>query len=118
MGYNRHDAVLVTTLFMSEQAQAQIDEFRESMPENFRHLLVGPVMSPVNGWITFVLLPDGSKEGWTDSDIGDDLRSRFIALMGEWVPNTSAVEVTYGSDYQSDHDGNATVAVHRPGGKG
>lgn len=35
----------------------------------------------MNGYLTFVLAPDGSKEGWEESNIGDDLRDEVV----EWL---------------------------------
>jgi len=44
--------------------------------------LVSPVVGGlVNGERSFFIAPDGSKEGWPESDLGDDLRASFIAYL-------------------------------------
>lgn len=32
----------------------------------------------INGKVTVVMVPDGSKEGWSESDVGDESRAAFI----------------------------------------
>jgi hypothetical protein len=103
MGYVQHDTVIVTT---DESQAPDLDAFRASIPERFRRLVIGPIPSVVNAYVTCVFLPDGSKEGWVDSDTGDDIRARFVALFGQRFSDGSSwhdvVHVTYGGDYQDD----------------
>lgn len=94
MGYIRHAATiasypsLVDAAFgghwAEERAKADTDlaALRESMPEKWRALIVGPVEAITNGeaWIAF--LPDGSKEGWEDSITGAGYRRQFQDLFG------------------------------------
>jgi len=65
-----------------EKADADLAAFRESLPENWRPLVIGPVEAVVNGYAWLAFLPDGSKEGWEDSDLGDEYQERFRALFG------------------------------------
>jgi hypothetical protein len=86
MGYMRHNAVIVTAADYAMRgeygvAAPDVEAFRESLPEEWRRLLVGPVQSVMNGYLSFAFLPDGSKEGWGDSDLGDEFRQRFIDLF-------------------------------------
>lgn len=81
MGYFAHDAVIVTTNDYWPETLPNIEEFRESLPEEWRPLVIGPVSGVVNGYITYAFLPDGSKEGWDDSDLGDDYRRWFADLF-------------------------------------
>lgn len=37
--------------------------------------------SPVNMLLSFFIGPDGSKEGWTDSDAGDTARADVLKLL-------------------------------------
>lgn len=100
MGYIWHDAVIVTFDYETLDA-AKVGAFRESMPREFRHLLVGPIDSVVNCYVTYVFAPDGSKEGRSDSDLGDELRARFIALFRDDYA-ADIVEVRFGGDYGLD----------------
>ncbi|HZP53871.1 hypothetical protein [Actinocrinis sp.] len=86
MGYTRHNAILVTTSGHilrgeSEIPAPDIDAFRATLPEDWQHLVIGPVKSLVNDYVTFAFLPDGSKEGWDTSDDGDEYRRRFLELF-------------------------------------
>jgi hypothetical protein len=61
------------------------------------------VASPVNGYATFCVVPDGSKEGWPDSDTGYDARETFIAWLRDnrYEDGSTSLEwaaVSYGSD--------------------
>jgi hypothetical protein len=37
--------------------------------------------SPINGYWTFLIAPDGSKEGWRDSQRGNDARAAFVSWL-------------------------------------
>lgn len=55
----------------------------------------------VNGYRTIVLLPDGSKEGWVESDRGDEQRKNFIRCLESFAYEDDSncwswVEVSYG----------------------
>src|SRR5262249_28308421 len=72
-----------------------------------------PIMSSkVNEWHTIVVPPDGSKEGWDESDRGDAGRKRLI----EWLDSKRYedgsspydwAEVQYGDD-----NGESRVTAH------
>jgi len=94
MGYERHDAVIVVV--SGYQAPPDVDAFRESLPEEWRRLVIGPVESIANGYKIFAFLPDGSKEGWAPSDDGDKYRYRFRQLFGfEYKDGSSPFSVCW-----------------------
>lgn len=75
MGYMRHHAILVTTW---DEAKANAAHDAAAALE----MSVTPVMeSAINGYYSFAVLPDGSKEGWSESEKGDEARAKFI----EWT---------------------------------
>lgn len=98
MGYMRHTALLVMTSrdLEREDVGQRVAEFRESMEPRFRPLLVGPIPSVVNNYAIYAFLPDGSKEGWTDSDKGDQYRLAFRALFAQ--EHAETCEVDFGGD--------------------
>jgi hypothetical protein len=107
MGYIAHDAVLVTASGYilddgSGIAMPDVEAFRQSLPEEWRRLVVGPVGSVMGGYLHFAFLPDGSKEGWPDSDLGDEYRKRFAELFSAGYEDGSSpfdvVMVRYGDD--------------------
>jgi len=99
MGYVVHQAVLATVW---EPAEDQIDDLRDLIRdecgERFAALLVGPVASVINSDRTYLLAPDGSKEGWSDSDIGDQARVLFAEHFKRVFNYPEIVVVSYGMD--------------------
>lgn len=100
MGYTRHHAILVTTFY-----EPYIQEAHRSAVEIFGHLVSEINFSRINGFCSFAVFPDGSKEGWPDSDQGDANRERFKAwLNAHQYENGSSpydwvwVEMQYGDD--------------------
>jgi len=105
MGYIAHDAVVVTASdYMLDQPEMpDVEAFRQEMPEAMRGLLVGPIQSLTNGYLTWFFAPDGSKEGWGLSDAVEAWRERFVALFGFRYGDGSTpfevVWVRYGGDF-------------------
>ncbi len=89
MSYSRHDAILVTFPYYVLDAGfphywgpvPDLDVFRASLPATWRPLVLGPIISPLNGVLTCVFLPDGAPEGCPDSDARDERRRRFADLF-------------------------------------
>ena len=92
MGYIRHDAIIVTAWDKKylEPARGKAVELEMAVSEI--------ISSPINGYESFFIAPDGSKEGWAESSKGDEQRSAWIAwakasnLYFDWVA------VNYGGD--------------------
>lgn len=96
MGYMVHHAIVVTSSITELIEEAQREAFRI-----FGTLVTPIVESNVNGYRSFLVAPDGSKEGWDESDLGDRRRSRFVAwLRSKYYSDGSSslkwVEVQYG----------------------
>jgi hypothetical protein len=108
MGIMRHDAVIVVvpgSVARRERrgdAMPDVDAFRDSLPAEWRQLVVGPVQSMVNDYVTYAFLPDGSKEGWGESDDGDNYRAAFKGLFAHISEDGSSpfdgVHVRWGGD--------------------
>lgn len=66
--------------------------------------LVAPIVSSVeNSYYSFAIFPDGSKEDWSVSEVGDHLRAQFKDwLRSQAYEDLSSpyawVEVQYGDD--------------------
>jgi hypothetical protein len=72
MGYIRHHSILVTA-YNKEYVQKAWDKANKLFPE-----ILTPIISSLwNGYYSFAILPDGSKEGWPESDELDRLRARY-----------------------------------------
>jgi hypothetical protein len=98
MGYMRHHAILITTF-----SEEDIKSAHEKAVEIFGDTVSEVRESKINGYRSFAVFPDGSKEGWTDSDAGDSQRAQFVAWLNEhrYEDNSTSydwVEVQYGDD--------------------
>lgn len=71
MGYIRHHAIIVTSCLVNlESARKQAQEYGLAVSNI--------VKSPINGYKSFFVAPDGSNEGWAESETGNIARDRFI----------------------------------------
>lgn len=103
MGFIRHHAIIVTHWDIAKAISARDVAL-------LHHLAVSPIdVTEVNGYATFAVFPDGSKEGWGESANGDIRRNAFV----DWLrlqesepgyPLYEWAELCYGSD-----DGGAAV---------
>ena len=97
MGYIKHNAIVVTghdLAALHEKVKAIVSQGWGI--SDCDTCLVSPIVgSKTNGFESFFVAPDGSKEGWDTSDIGDDLRDEVVGYLGgkcDWV------EVQFGDD--------------------
>lgn len=101
MGYMRHHTIVVTSwddeLAITAHAQAE-EVFTETA------CVVSALTPPAtNGFRSFFVAPDGSKEGWTASNEGDEARSVFVEWMdsqrySDGSTSLDWVEVQFGDD--------------------
>lgn len=100
MGYMRHNAIIVTS-WNDKLIGEAIAKAKE-----IGLIVLGPANSVVNSYQTILIAPDGSKEGWTESNTGDRQREQFRDWLNaqRYEDGSTAlewVEVAYGSD---DHE--------------
>lgn len=98
MGYMRHNAIIVTAAGYAMRGSGKdvpdVEAFRRSLPEQWQRLIIGPVESVVNDYQTFAFLPDGSNEGWDESDQGDEYRKQFLGLFSfAWEDGSTPFDV-------------------------
>jgi len=100
MGYIAHHAIIVTG---NDYKRSDILKAHAHAQEN----TMNPteiMRSPINGYLTFFIPPDGSKEGWEDSLNGDTRRNEFKRFMVEQECKGFGldwVEVRYPGDDES-----------------
>lgn len=108
MGIMHHNAVIATTF--SDQKYRDVMRWIKRRSDIEQTLfLAGEGIA--NNEYTIVLIPDGSKEGWEESDIGDALRQAFIERLQQdaFEDNSSPwrwIEVGYGEFGQTILRGN------------
>ena len=62
MGYMRHDAIVVTSW------KREVLDVVAAKARELGLKVLGPSAGVTNGIATFLVCPDGSKEGWEESD--------------------------------------------------
>ena len=97
MGYMRHHAIVVTSSDESLLREAH-REAKELCP-----LTTEVSDEAMNGYFSFMVPPDGSKEGWEESDEGDAARDALVAWLDakRYEDGSTAldwVEVQFGDD--------------------
>lgn len=95
MGFIKHNAIVVTGLEGPEIEQAYT--LANQVFLNTGHQISSLVRSGTNGFISFFISPDGSKEGWSTSNFGDKARKEFFDGLG-CLKGIDAVDVTFGGD--------------------
>ena len=109
MGYMRHHGMMMTS-FSEKYIKAAHDKaleifggYKHISGRDFKGLVSGVSHEQVNGYRSFAVFPDGSKEGWSESDSGDKCRKEFK----EWLAaNNSKIFVTWAEFQFGDEDGN------------
>ena len=99
MGYMRHHAVIVTSWDEKRIADAHLKARAIFEPQQVTVIVRGTV----NHYESFMVGPDGSKEGWDDSDEGDRRREQFTRWLDsqryeDGSTSLKWVEVQYGDD--------------------
>lgn len=104
MGYINNHAVVFTVFgYAAEGVQVAIEAWARDVdtipnpPFNYRPsvLLRGPVVGLVNDSVSFAFLPDGSKEGWDTSDLGDEARRRLVEVLESFRYEDGSSPVRY-----------------------
>ena len=104
MGTFRHHAVIVTGRSgepgpIQRAYFAAIDAFEGFENGRPGTSVVGGIIMGGNYFGSFLVAPDGSKEGWETSNDGDSRRARLVeALRGKDV---DFVEIEFGGDFES-----------------
>lgn len=97
MGYMAHNAIIVT----SEMEGPITSAHTQATALGLQCSAI--IKSHVNGIQTFLVAPDGSKEGWAESDLGDELRASFVSwlrrqTLSDGSSHLEWCEIRYGSD--------------------
>lgn len=81
MGYMRHHAIVVTGPMLVPTPGPNIVTVHYHLAGLAQGLISEIVESKVNAYGSFLIAPDGSKEGWSESDEGDKTRTAVIAYL-------------------------------------
>lgn len=97
MGYMRHHAIAITS-WSEERIKAARSKAEELLPG-----LVSPIIEGrINSYYSFFVAPDGSKEGWDESDAGDAARTELKEFLLSYLCDGGSyvdwAELQYGDD--------------------
>lgn len=103
MGYMRHHAIIVTGIDLTVIGKGNAVESAHKKAIELFPDLSEITPSEVNGYLSFFIPPDGSKEGWGESDEGDKRRAAFLDHLKTYTYEDGSspiswVEVQYGDD--------------------
>lgn len=102
MGYIRHHGIAITG-WKDEHIKQAHKVALKVFGDNVTEIL----SEQTNGYKSFFIGPDGSKEGWDESDSNDEKRAIFIT----WVSN-SKLYVKYCEFFYGDDEGQSEVVSH------
>ena len=94
MGYFNHHAIVVLC-FDSSEKETKIHKKAKEIFGDLCSELIGPV---TNGYTSFFIAPDGSKEGWNMSNEHDEKREEFAHWAQNFDDYSDVVEIHFGGD--------------------
>jgi hypothetical protein len=108
MGVENNECIVATT--WNSVSVEKVKKWIDTLPECYKQLFAF-IPSLVNGKITIILGPDGSKKGWGDAKRGEELRNEFVKLLLSFNYEDGSnpfdfVEVGYGEFGQKILQGN------------
>lgn len=106
MGYMRHHAIVVTS------GTDRIEEAHAKALEIFGEDVTAIQRSLINGYSTFFVGPDGSKEGWEASDEGNRRRDVFVVWLDAQRYDDHSSWLKWAVVQYGDDDGSARVVWH------
>jgi hypothetical protein len=83
MGHLRNECIIVSSWDAAHALTAHEAATAIFNPAGMGALVSGLTHHAINGGAAFFIAPDGSKEGWADSDKGESARNEFIEFLRE-----------------------------------
>ena len=101
MGFYRHHAIVVTVSGYAKDDAEKVHRFCKESP-----LPVTEIMKNRFGDLSFMVCPDGSKEGWPGSKTGDQWRSKICDELDRQAYDDGSspfhyVVVSYDEDFEA-----------------
>lgn len=108
MGYIKHNAIIITADDYPTGLK-QFGKVHSKAKQIFGETVSEAIRSPLNGYISFFVAPDGSKEGWDESDSGDKKRKKFADYIDKLAYEDGSnavhfVDVSYDENHEVDID--------------
>jgi hypothetical protein len=103
MGYMKHSITCIAVGGFDKEKLHEVEAYVALLPTDIAPLVVKS-HSVVNDLWFFTVLPDGSKEGWSESDHFDDVRRHLVGLCPR-----QAIDVYWGGDEAEERGFNNDV---------
>lgn len=100
MGDERAHAIIVSSWNIEK-----LDIAHKKATGIFGQQCSGIVSGTINGVNAFFIGPDGSKEGWPESDEGDRRRAEFVAWLIQQEYSDSSNALTWAEVQYADDEG-------------
>ena len=104
MGYIKHNAIIVTG-WEKTSMEAVHSKAKEIFKEGFKQdntngdqLISELILGLANTQYTFMVAPDGSKEGWATSNFGDEAREELLNWISKSNYYCDYIEIRFGGD--------------------
>ena len=107
MGYIKHHGIAVTSGIdeLIKEAHTQAKRvFKERTSEILK--------SETNGYNSFFIAPDGSKEGWTESDNGNRQRDEFVKWVNSQAYKDGSNSISFCEFFYGEDNGNVGIENH------
>ena len=107
MGYIKHHGIAVTSAIdeLIEEAHTQAKSiFKERASEILN--------SETNGYKSFFIAPDGSKEGWETSHKGDEQRDTFVKWINSKAYEDGSNSISFCEFFYGEDNGYSRIENH------
>lgn len=101
MGYHIHHAIVVTS--WSKKRTKEAHDYARIIFAELDACISEITQMAANGYTSFFIAPDGSKEGWPKSDACNEARDQFFKKISSLSLDgfLDAVEISFGGDEPS-----------------
>ena len=107
MGDYKHHAILVTSY------EQDVRIYYDKAKEIFGPLVSEIVQSPLNGYQSFFIAPDGGCEWYEDSDIWDGKRAKYMQFLNlNDMCNSSRGRFTFVELFYGSENGESKILNH------
>lgn len=107
MGYIKHHAIVVTS-YKDEAINLAHAKAKDIFNQKVSEILE----SEMNSYKSFFIPPDGSKEGWEDSEKGDYQRKMFVDWIKEQNEEDGSNSLDFCEFFYGEDNGWAQIENH------
>lgn len=107
MSNTKHHAIAVTCY-----RKDMIQKAHKKATEIFKNRVSNILESDYNGFSSFFIAPDGSKEYWEASDLGDAQRKKFKNWIKKQAFEDGSSPISFCEFFYGDDNGESSVVEH------